>query len=124
MAREPGIPPREVGVGFVSPNMEKTMSDLERGRKPSWHEERRGANEFEGQTRNDNQFDKEEELSVISNGATLPDGRSILHPRRSSWGRRSGTLNIPPDVIAMASEIGESNRTTVSDSAYRIDNHQ
>lgn len=124
MAREPGIPPREVGVGFVSPNMEKTMSDLERGRKPSWHEERRGANEFEGQTRNDNQFDKEEELSVISNGATLPDGRSILHPRRSSWGRRSGTLEIPPDVVAMASEIGDSNRITVSNGAFSTENHQ
>lgn len=120
VAREPGIPPREVGGGFVSPNLEKTMSDLERGRKPSWHEQGTGANEFEGQTRHDNQLDKDEELS----GATLPDGRSILHPRRSSWGRRSGTLEIPPDVVAMASEIGDSNRITVSSGAFSAENQQ
>ncbi|MCD9559296.1 putative protein S-acyltransferase 7 [Datura stramonium] len=125
--REPGIPAREVAGGFVSPNLEKTMSDLEMGRKPGWHETATGTDDFEGQPRNDNQLDKDEELLAASpelSSTTLAEGRSILHPRRSSWGRRSGTLNIPPDVIAMASEIGESNRTTVSDSAYRIDNQQ
>ncbi|XP_009768845.1 probable protein S-acyltransferase 7 [Nicotiana sylvestris] len=127
VAREPGIAPREVGGGFVSPNLEKTMSDLERGRKPAWHEPATGGNEFEGQPRNDNQLDKDEELSVISSelsGATLADGRSILHPRRSSWGRRSGTLEIPPDVVAMASEIGDSNRITGSDGAFPTENGQ
>lgn len=125
--KEPEIPAREVAGGFVSPNLEKTMSDLEMGRKPAWREIARGSGDFEGQPRNDSQLDKDEELSAASpelSNSTLAEGRSILHPRRSSWGRRSGTLNIPPDVIAMASEIGESNRTTVSDSAYRTDYQQ
>lgn len=120
VVREPGIPPCEVGSGFVSPNMEKTISDLETGRKPSWHKQSTGANKFEGQHRNDNQLDKDDELS----GATLPDGRSILHPRRSSWGRRSGTSEIPPDVVAMASEMGDSNRIAVSNDAFSTEKQQ
>ncbi|KAK1400370.1 hypothetical protein POM88_010233 [Heracleum sosnowskyi] len=32
--KEPGIPPRSLGVDFVSPDSEKTMGDVEAGRKP------------------------------------------------------------------------------------------
>lgn len=114
--KEPGIPPRSLGVGFVSPNLEKTMGDVEAGRKPVWDDTTTGPSEIERELSNNDGVNRggaeaSQDLSRIID-AEGTEGRSILHPRRSSWGRRSGTLNIPPDVVAMAS--GESNRVTDS----------
>ncbi|KAK1360018.1 S-acyltransferase [Heracleum sosnowskyi] len=116
MQKEPGMPPRSLGVGFISPNSEKTLGDVEAGRKPVWDATATGPSEIEGELSNDEGLNRggsedSHDLSrIIDMEGT--EGRSILHPRRSSWGRRSGTLNIPPDVVAMAS--GESNRVTDS----------
>ncbi|KAK1357976.1 S-acyltransferase [Heracleum sosnowskyi] len=115
--KEPGMP-RAPGVGFVSPNLEKTMGDVEAGRKPVWDDSATGLSEAEAELSNDdgaNRAGAEEspDLSRIID-VEGTEGRSILHPRRSSWGRRSGTLNIPPDVVAMASGVGDSNRITGS----------
>lgn len=115
--KDPGMP-RAPGVGFVSPNLEKTMGDVEAGRKPVWDDSATGLSEAEAELSNDdgaNRAGTEEspDLSRIID-VEGTEGRSILHPRRSSWGRRSGTLNIPPDVVAMASGVGDSNRITGS----------
>ncbi|WOH05448.1 hypothetical protein DCAR_0624864 [Daucus carota subsp. sativus] len=114
--KEPGIPPRSLSVGFVSPNLEKTMGDVEAGRKPVWDDTATGPSEIERELSNNDGVNRggaeaSQDLSRIID-VEGTEGRSILHPRRSSWGRRSGTLNIPPDVVAMAS--GESNRVTDS----------
>jgi palmitoyltransferase ZDHHC9/14/18 len=35
----------------------------------------------------------------------MDQGRaSVIHPRRSSWGRQSGSWEITPDMLAMPSE--------------------
>lgn len=119
--KEPGIPSRMVGGSFASPNLEKTMGDIEAGRKPVWDDSATGLSEVEGDLNNDDgvnrggEFTEESpDLSRIIRGEGT-DGRSILHPRRSSWGRRSGTLDIPPDVVAMASGVGDSNRISGDD---------
>ncbi|WOG99372.1 hypothetical protein DCAR_0518720 [Daucus carota subsp. sativus] len=113
--KEPAMP-RATGVGFVSPNLEKTMGDVEAGRKPVWDDSATGLSEAEGEVSNDDGVNRAgaEESPDLSRIIDVEgtEGRSILHPRRSSWGRRSGTLNIPPDVVAMASGVGDSNRIT------------
>lgn len=32
------------------------------------------------------------------------------HPRRSSWGRKSGSWEASPEIQALAAKLGESNR--------------
>uniref|UniRef100_A0A0C9S986 S-acyltransferase n=1 Tax=Wollemia nobilis TaxID=56998 RepID=A0A0C9S986_9CONI len=34
------------------------------------------------------------------------DTRNVMHPRRSSWGRKSGSWEITPDILALTAEIG------------------
>uniref|UniRef100_A0A5B7BT14 S-acyltransferase n=1 Tax=Davidia involucrata TaxID=16924 RepID=A0A5B7BT14_DAVIN len=114
--KEPEIPPRMVGGGIVGPNMEKTMSDIEMGRKPVWDDIANNESEFE--IRDDEGLDKDGEFADESQdlSRTLPsegtEGRGAPHPRRSSWGRRSGSWDISPEVLAAASGVGDSNRIT------------
>ncbi|XP_031105279.1 probable protein S-acyltransferase 7 [Ipomoea triloba] len=127
LQKEAEIQPRVVGGGY-SPNLEKTMSDIEMRRKPVCDDGDGGVTstgELEGLPRNDNLLDKINKKSAASiekNEASLGDGdgdgdgRSILHPRRSSWGRRSRSLDLPPDIVALAmasSEFGNSNHKNV-----------
>lgn len=118
--KEPEIPPRVVGGSFVSPNLGKTVGDMEAGRKPVWDDSATGLSEVEGDRSNDDGVNRGGEFAEDSPDlsriihAEGTEGRSILHPRRSSWGRRSGSLDIPPDVVAMASGVGDSNRISGS----------
>lgn len=42
---------------------------------------------------------------------TVDEGDRVgIHPRRSSWGRKSGSWEMSPEVLALASRVGESNR--------------
>ncbi|CAN0870095.1 Probable protein S-acyltransferase 7 [Linum grandiflorum] len=118
--REPVLPTRSVGGGgFMSPNMGKAVEDIEMGRKTVW------SDPGEGQLSSGNERTtvKEGELSGLS-----PDIRTAaaeeagersggVHPRRSSWGRKSGSWEMSPEVLALAARVGESNRMGGSSSS-------
>lgn len=70
-------------------NMGKGVVDLEIGGKPSWPS-------LEMEASEDAQDDALEGI----------DTRSGIHPRRSSWGRKSGSWEITPDIIALAAGVG------------------
>ncbi|XP_010249126.1 PREDICTED: probable protein S-acyltransferase 7 [Nelumbo nucifera] len=116
--REPVLPPRTVGGGFISPNMGKAVGDIEMGRKPTWGEAGAESGDFEGQHSNDDGGDNKDggfdDASPDLSRAYPADGtkgRAGVHPRRSSWGRKSGSWEISPEeVLAMAAGVGESNR--------------
>ncbi|OVA17428.1 zinc finger protein [Macleaya cordata] len=117
---EPELPPpRMTGGGFMSPNMGKTMGDIEMGRKPIWVEGGAGIGDFGGQVSNDDgSEDKGDRLDDASPDlsrnlqAEGMDGTAGIHPRHSSWGRKSGSWEISPDVLAQAAGVGESNQVS------------
>ncbi|KAF9666184.1 hypothetical protein SADUNF_Sadunf16G0203100 [Salix dunnii] len=112
--REPTLPTRTLGGGFMSPNMGKAVGDIEMGRKTVWGDMSALA-DGEGQLANNDRLNiKDGELGELS-----PDIRTTvdeagdrvgLHPRRSSWGRKSGSWEMSPEVLALAARVGESNR--------------
>ncbi|XP_068657250.1 probable protein S-acyltransferase 7 [Aristolochia californica] len=122
--REPsGLQARSVGGGFVSPNMGKSVGDLEMGRKPVWAPEAGSGvvSDLEGGLSNDvldtkdsglNGSDVSPDLSRsidLSHGVPADpamSGSGVIHPRRSSWGRKSGSWEISPDVLASAAGAG------------------
>lgn len=117
--KEPAIQSRRVSSGFVSPNIRKpvTATDIEMGRKPVWEEGVEGESDDNG--RRDNNADGLHKLGGSADispdlSRILPpdsiEGRGISHPRRSSWGRKSGSWEISPE--SLASSIGESKRVT------------
>ncbi|KAJ0755271.1 putative protein S-acyltransferase [Helianthus annuus] len=77
------------GGGFVYSNVEKTPSDIEMS---DW---KAAANNGSGGV---DQYDQ--------------TGHNDLrgHPRRSSWGRRSGSWDLTSDIASVASALGDSNR--------------
>jgi len=46
-----------------------------------------------------------------------PGERAGIHPRRSSWGRKSGSWEMSPEVLALAARVGEPNRVGGSSSS-------
>lgn len=74
-------------------NMGKGGGDLEMGSKPAWpslgYEIPEDPEDFQGHP-----FE----------GSDTRGG--IQHPRRSSWGRKSGNWEITPDIIALAAGVG------------------
>lgn len=111
MQREPELPPRVVGDGFAVSNVMKPLGDLEMGRKPVWDEDATATNDFERQYRSDDAMDKDGDLPIVSpelSRITLSEcteGRSILHSRRSSWARKSGSLEMPPEAGSSSSPV-------------------
>ncbi|XP_043706397.1 probable protein S-acyltransferase 7 [Telopea speciosissima] len=114
--QEPVLPPRSGGGGFISPNMGKAVGDIEMGRKPIWGEPAAGFGDFDGSlSRNSGLDSKDGGFDDVSSdlSRTLPAAGTeghALHPRRSSWGRKSGSWDISSEVLAVAAGIGESNR--------------
>ncbi|RAL41703.1 hypothetical protein DM860_008885 [Cuscuta australis] len=102
--KEAEMQPRVVvgGGGSYSPNLGKTASELEMGRKPVYDDDGGdplNSGDLEGiHSRNDDSLDKINKHSS-----------SILNSTNSSWGRRSRSLDLPPDIAALASELGSSN---------------
>nr|XP_043616436.1 probable protein S-acyltransferase 7 [Erigeron canadensis] len=87
--REPEILSRAPGGSYVHSNVMKTPSDIEMdNRKPA-------GNNGSGRV---DQYDQ----------TSHAEGRT---DRRSSWGRRSGSWEIPSDIASLASGLGDSNRT-------------
>ncbi|KAJ6339514.1 hypothetical protein OIU77_007468 [Salix suchowensis] len=113
--KEPAIPPRTVASSFVSSSVEKSAGDIEMGRKPVWDEDS-GDDHYNGTARNDGNLHEDRGLTDVAPDLSriLPpqgmEGRSVMHSRRSSLGRKSGSWDISPDVLALAAGIGESNR--------------
>lgn len=113
--KEAGLPGRPSGAGFVSPNMGKS-GDIEMGRKAVWGDVGAGLDRCEGQLRGNDGLDIKDNRLV---GEMSPDIRTavderdrvgIHHGRRSSWGRKSGNWEMSPEVLALASRVGEQNR--------------
>ncbi|XP_074574962.1 putative protein S-acyltransferase 7 isoform X1 [Curcuma longa] len=114
-SREQGLPSQSVAQSFLSSNMGKAMDDIEMGRKPiSWEEARSFAHldDLEGLTTDSKMVDEKDGAvgSVDSPGSSKENfPRTIHHPRHSSRGRRSGSWEMTPDVLALAAGLGESN---------------
>ncbi|CAN6713547.1 unnamed protein product [Malus baccata var. baccata] len=112
--------PAPVGTNFVSPVMGRAMSDIEMGRKPFWNDASGEMGDYEGQFSNDDGVNKGPRVSEADRSQDL--SRSLRtesterhvasHPRRSSWGRRSGSIDIAPEVLAFAAGVGDSKRVT------------
>ncbi|KAJ0440537.1 putative protein S-acyltransferase [Helianthus annuus] len=91
VVRESESRSRSSGGGFVNSNAEKTLSDIEM------------------RDRKDSGLGQVDQYNETGHG----EGRSDLrgsHPRRSSWGRRSGNWELQSDVASVASGLGDSNR--------------
>ncbi|XP_042394276.1 probable protein S-acyltransferase 7 isoform X2 [Zingiber officinale] len=118
-ARQQGLSSQSAARGFLSPNMGRGMGDIEMGRKPiSWEEARSFAHldDLEGATNNPKMLDEKDvalghdtspNLSKESFPPESAEGRTIYHPRHSSRGRRSGSWEMTPDVLALAAGLGE-----------------
>ncbi|KAJ6764269.1 S-ACYLTRANSFERASE [Salix koriyanagi] len=113
--KELTIPPRMVGSSFVSSGVEKPAGDVEMGRKPVWDEAAGDANAYDGTIRNDGSLHEDRGLTDVSPDLSriLPpqgmEGRSVMHSRRPSLGRKTGSWDISPD-LASAAGMGESER--------------
>lgn len=104
----------------MSPNMGKAVDDIEMGRKTVWGDIGPGADLSEG---NDRMNVKDGELAELSPDirTTVEEGdRPGIHPRRSSWGRKSGSWDMSPEVLALAARVGESNRAVGSTSSSNL----
>ncbi|RVW52677.1 putative protein S-acyltransferase 7 [Vitis vinifera] len=118
--KEPEIPARTVGGGFVSPILGKDAADIEMGRKPFWEEAAVEAGEYERQLSNDDGVDKDGEFTDVSPYSSRAlhaegtEGPGALHHRRSSRGRASGSWDISPEVIAMVAEVGSAIESVVA----------
>ncbi|KAJ6959608.1 protein S-acyltransferase 7 isoform X1 [Populus alba x Populus x berolinensis] len=111
---EPALPTQTLGGGFMSPNMGKAVGDMEMGRKTVWGD-MNAMTDGEGQLAdNDRLSIKDGELGELSLDirTTVDEAgdRGGIHPRRSSWGRKSGSWEMSPEVLALAARVGESNR--------------
>lgn len=102
--------------------MGKAISDIEMGRKPVWDEDAGHDGDYEeGHVSNDYGPDKDQGLNDTDVSPDLSrnlptestERRDVLYSRRSSWGRRSGSLNISPEILALAAAgVGDSRRVT------------
>lgn len=129
VAREPVIPSRNVAGGFVSPNMGKAVEDIEMGRKAVWGDVGAVLDHQEGQLSDNDGLNNNKDggLGEMSPEirTTVDEGdRAGIHPRRSSWGRKSGSWEMSPEVLALASRMGEPNRTAGSSSNARSTDHK
>ncbi|KAF1879573.1 hypothetical protein Lal_00033230 [Lupinus albus] len=108
---EPAPPSRSVAGGFMSPSMGKAVEELEMGRKTVWD---MGSVGIDDSQLNNRSTIRDRELGELSPEIriTLEDAgdRAGLHPRRSSWGRKSGSWEMSPELLALSARVGESNR--------------
>ncbi|KAJ4973347.1 hypothetical protein NE237_006521 [Protea cynaroides] len=97
---EPVLPPRPVGGDFINPNMGKAVGDIEMGRKQFWEGSGAGLGDFDRSLSHDS---KDAGFGDVS-PADGTEGNA-LHPRRSSWGRKSGNWGVSSEVLALAAGI-------------------
>jgi palmitoyltransferase ZDHHC9/14/18 len=119
--KDPSILPRIVG-GYENPIMGKAINDIEMGRKPVWDEGAVHNGDYEEEhVSNDDGPDKDQALHDADVSPDLSrnlptestERRDVSYSRRSSRGRRSGSLNISPEILALAAAgVGDSRRVT------------
>ncbi|KAG6479877.1 hypothetical protein ZIOFF_063353 [Zingiber officinale] len=120
--REQGYTTHSSGGGFMSPNIGKSVNDIEMGRKPVTWDELRAVTQIgggeEGLSNRNMIDDRNGELGEASpdlSREVLVTGsmemQSALHNRRLSWGRGGG-LEMAPDILAAASATWETSRTS------------
>ncbi|MBA0876888.1 hypothetical protein Goshw_008587 [Gossypium schwendimanii] len=97
--REPVLPTRP--GDFMSPNMGNVVGDIEMGRK--------------GECVNVKE-DKLGELTPETSTADDMGDHAGIHPRRSNWGRKSGSWEMSSEVVSLAARVGDSNRAVGSSS--------
>ncbi|XP_058226460.1 probable protein S-acyltransferase 7 [Rhododendron vialii] len=114
--KEQEIPSRTVSSSFSGPYMQKNMVDMEMGRKPGWDNSAVDDNDLEGQFSSDeakeSEFDNASPAPDLSRNllAESAEVQNTLLPRRSSWGRRSGSWDLPSEILTISSQAGDSNR--------------
>ncbi|BAU01715.1 hypothetical protein LR48_Vigan10g192800 [Vigna angularis] len=122
---EPVLPVRSVGGGFMSPSMGKAVDDIEMGRKTVWADMGTALDPSEGQL-NERLAIKDGEFGELSpeirTTVDETSDRGGIHPRRSSWGRKSGSWEMSPEVLALASRVGESDRMGGGSSSLTSEN--
>ncbi|KAJ1403623.1 hypothetical protein SESBI_27188 [Sesbania bispinosa] len=116
------LPARSVGAGFMSPSMGKAVEDIEMGRKTVWGDMGTGIDHSEGQLNNRLAI-KDGEFGELSPAVDDMGDRAGIHPRRSSWGRKSGSWEMSPEVLALAARVGEPNRVGGSSSLTTENRH-
>jgi len=122
--KEPALPTRSVGGGYMNQNMGKVGEDIEMGRKTVW-DMGAGIDDSEAQLSNDRVAVKDGELSPEIRTTVDDTDRAGMHPRRSSWGRKSGSWEMSPEVLALAARVGEPNRVGGdSSSSLTLDNRR
>lgn len=108
---EQELPAQSGGRGFLHQSGGKAGEDIEVGRKAVWDMGGAGIDDSEAQLSNDRVSIKDGELSPEIRTTTDETGdRAGMHPRRSSWGRKSGSWEMSPEVLALAARVGEPNR--------------
>ncbi|KAE8694421.1 putative protein S-acyltransferase 7 [Hibiscus syriacus] len=117
--REPVLPTRP--GDFMSPNMGKTVDDIEMGRKTVWGDIGAGTDHCEGKLASDRVNVKEGELGELSlDIRTTVDDAGGIHPWRSSWGRKSGRWEMSPEVLALAARMSEPIRAVGTSSSNNL----
>ncbi|CAM8993228.1 hypothetical protein QQ045_008886 [Rhodiola kirilowii] len=127
--RETPLPTRPCGAGFMSPNMGKAIDDIEMGRKTVWNDMGHGGDRSEGQLCTDDGLEGKDEVL----GANSPEIRSHvgdngerggMHPRRSSWGRKSGSWDLSPEVLGSSEIMALKARAAVGSSSSNSMTHK
>ncbi|CAI9754676.1 unnamed protein product [Fraxinus pennsylvanica] len=121
--KEHSIPPSVVPNSFDVPNlgshlkMGKIEDDRDIRRKPEWNEALTSGSEYQRHYRPEDSEGKDAELDAASSELSrVTRSETIDGRRQSSWGRRSGSWDISPEVFPMASGVGDSNRITLANS--------
>ncbi|KAJ0973561.1 hypothetical protein J5N97_021520 [Dioscorea zingiberensis] len=103
--------------GFISPSMGKASRDPGMGVKlVTWGEAGAITCDLEAGMSNNAPEDKDSRINNASPDAIQNisseglEGQALMQPRRSSWGRKSGSWDISPDIMVLASGVGDSNR--------------
>ncbi|KAG4379799.1 hypothetical protein GLYMA_16G052300v4 [Glycine max] len=119
--REPALPTRSVGGGFMNQNIGKAGEDIEMGRKTVW-DMGAGMDDNGAPINDDRVTIKDGELSPEIRTTVDDSDRAGMHPRRSSWGRKSGSWEMSPEVLALAARVGEPNRVGGGSSSLMHEN--
>ncbi|XP_071722702.1 probable protein S-acyltransferase 7 [Rutidosis leptorrhynchoides] len=120
--KEAVIAPRSLGGSFAASNRGKPMGDIEMGGKPAWDNEGNFNNGYE----NAELPDVSPDLSRILPPESTEE-RNVLNNnniKRSSWGRRSSSWEMSPEIVSLAARIGESKRVVDGNNSNLADDAQ
>ena len=105
----------------MNQNIGKAGEDIEMGRKTVW-DMGAGMDDNGAPINDDRVTIKDGELSPEIRTTVDDSDRAGMHPRRSSWGRKSGSWEMSPEVLALAARVGEPNRVGGGSSSLTHEN--